>query len=457
MEWLIRGGRNVKKLFAILLMVSTTLLLLVSCSEKGENKEMDKNKSEQPKQESTPDQLAGDWNGFIDVQGNQLNILISFKREQELTGTISIPAQNLQNFPLSNININEEKVLFNMEIPNQKIEFSGEINDNQIKGTFSQQGQFFPFELNKGKVVTNEKEDDEVFMSIDTGKGELYGSLVLPNEEGPFPIVLIIPGSGPTDRNGNSALSLGKNDSLKMLANQLAEQGVASLRYDKRGAGKNISAIVPNKEVRFELFIHDAEKWIHTLKNDSRFSKVGVVGHSQGSLVGMLAAKNVDADAFVSIAGAGQSIDQVLEEQLSSSLPDELMKETQTILQKLRAGKTIPEVSEQLKSVFQPEIQPFLISWINYNPVKEIQKLNIPVLIINGDHDIQVSVQEAELLHQAKPEAKLLIVPNMNHVLKEAPEDRQENLKTYSDPSLPLADGLIDGITKFFKENNFLK
>ncbi len=191
------------------------------------------------------------------------------------------------------------------------------------------------------------------------------------------------------------------------------------------------------------------------LKRDERFTETIVTGHSEGALVGLLAAKDSAADALISIAGAGRPIDQVLSEQLEA-LPKELVEESEQILAQLRQGTTVSEMNEQLMSIFNPESQPFLISWMQYDPAAEISQLALPTMIINGTNDIQVSVADAELLSEAKPDAKLLLVDEMNHVLKEAPADREENLKTYADPSLPLADGLIEEIIAFLKESDLI-
>ncbi|HLQ72021.1 MAG TPA: alpha/beta hydrolase, partial [Bacillota bacterium] len=274
-----------------------------------------------------------------------------------------------------------------------------------------------------------------------------------PESKGPYPVMIIIPGSGPTDRNGNSAL--GDNNSLKMVAESLAEQGIASLRYDKRGAGKNKDAITDEEDLRFDQFIDDAKEWVDMLDADERFSRIGITGHSQGSLVGMIAAEDDAVDVFVSLAGAGSSYDKLILEQLGAQLPDSLMAESEDILQHLKAGEEVENVSQALQSDFRLSLQPFLMSWMQYDPKTEIQDLNIPTLIVNGTRDLQISENEAKKLHEAKQGADLLIVDTMNHVLKEAPDDRGGNLETYWDSERPLADGLMDGIFDFLEEVGF--
>ncbi|WP_238389627.1 alpha/beta hydrolase [Virgibacillus sp. MSP4-1] len=403
--------------------------------------------------------LEGTWDGEIQIPDRPLPIVITFSNEDDWMGTISIPVQGVKDYPLSNISIDLPQVFFQMERQGQKITFDGEKKGESIEGTFSQNGQSFPFTIEMREDRKEESEEDEgPFMSVDTPNGELNGELLLPDgAEGPYPVVLMIPGSGPTDRNGNTPTIPGKNNSLKMLAEGLAENGIASLRYDKRGVGKNQNALIAEEDLRFDDFVTDAQAWIQKLNRDAQFSNVGVIGHSQGSLVGMLAAADTDVDTFISIAGASRSIDEVLYDQLQAGLSDDLMKESKKILEQLKQGEKVEDIPQALQSTFRPSVQAFMSSWMKYNPVEEIQKLSMPVLVINGEHDVQVTKKEAENLHEAHENFELLIINEMNHVLKRAPEERAENLDTYSNPDLPLAEGLMDGILSFLQNHQFVK
>lgn len=422
------------------------LILLVGCKDNSEEEKSSKGES---KDMGT---LTGFWSGAIEIPNQPLNINMEFEQGNQLSGTISIPVQGVQNYPLSNMKVEENTLSFTMEIQNQFIMFEGTLDEEIIAGTFKQNGQTFPFELTKGKAEPIAEEAGD-FLQIETNIGTLYGELETPDGAGPFPVMIIIPGSGPTDRDGNSPGV--KNNSLKLLAEGLAEQGVASLRYDKRGAGKNQQAVIQEEEMDFGQFVKDAIAWVQLLEKDENFSKVGIIGHSQGSLAGMLAAQETNVEAFISLAGAGSSIDKVLTDQLSGQLSEELLKESDEILQKLKHGNTADNVSQELQNIFRPSVQPFLSSWMQYNPTKEIEKLEIPALIVNGENDLQVPVSEAEKLHEAKSDSELAMIEKMNHVLKEAPEDREGNLKTYGNPDLPLAEGLIKRIISFLTDNDF--
>lgn len=278
----------------------------------------------------------------------------------------------------------------------------------------------------------------------------LKGTLLLPEGQGPFPVALIIAGSGPTDRDGNNPLA-GKNNSLKMLAEGLAEKGIASLRYDKRGIGESAIPNLKEENQSFDDFVQDASNWLDLLKKDQRFNRHFILGHSEGALIGLAVAKQNPVDRYVSIAGTGINAADLLLQQLKPQLPEPLFQKSADLIDLLKAGKTGPVPDPALAALFRPSVQPYLISWFKYDPAQLLAGLTIPTLIVQGDRDLQVGVQNAEILQKAKPDAQVLMVPTMNHVLKPAPQDPQGNLATYSNPDLPLADGLLQGIVEFLK------
>ena len=291
----------------------------------------------------------------------------------------------------------------------------------------------------------------EEAIALQTGTGTIHGTVLLPaTGAAPYPVALLIAGSGPTDRDGNSLGLPGRNDSLKLLAEALAARGIASVRYDKRGVGESAPAATSEADLRFEHFIEDAAGWIRLLRDDPRFSTVTVIGHSEGSLIGMVAARQAEADAFVSAAGAGRPAADVLRDQLTGNLPPALLDEAESIVATLEAGSLPDSVPPGLFVLFRPSVQPYLVSWFRYDPAEEIARLDVPVLIAQGTTDIQVDAAEARILADARPSARLLIVEGMNHVLKESGGDRFEQLRTaYMDPSLPVAPELVEGIAEF--------
>jgi uncharacterized protein len=283
-----------------------------------------------------------------------------------------------------------------------------------------------------------------------SGGDTLHGSLTEPLKLKKFPVVLLISGSGPTDRNGNNPQM--KNDALKQVAYALAEKGIASVRYDKRGIAASRSAGVSEKDQRFENYIRDAESWIDTLKKIKRYTTITVAGHSEGSLIGMVAAKK--ADKFISIAGAGRTIDVVIKEQLNNQ-PKPVKEHAYGILDTLKMGLHPTTVNPLVFSLFRPSIQPYMISWIKYDPAKQIDtldQLKIPVLIIQGTRDIQVAVKDAELLKAANSSAQLLLIEGMNHVLRKVEDNRNANLATYYKTDPPIENELTEAMIKFIKE-----
>jgi pimeloyl-ACP methyl ester carboxylesterase len=291
---------------------------------------------------------------------------------------------------------------------------------------------------------------NESELLLKTQTGDLSGSLTMPENVKTCPVVLIIAGSGPTDRDCNSAMGIQTN-AYKMLAMDFAKNGIASLRYDKRGISKSRSAMTSESDLRFETYINDVISWISLLRLDNRFSNIILLGHSEGSLIGLIAAEQTKIAGFISIAGVGRPADILLQDQLKTKLLPYLLNESNKILDSLRAGKTVANVDPNLISLYRPSIQPYMISWIKYDPAKEIVKLKIPVLIIQGTTDIQVTVDDAKLLSTSKPDAKLLIIDNMNHILKESDNNIQTNMATYTNPTLPLKFGLTDKIVDFIK------
>jgi alpha-beta hydrolase superfamily lysophospholipase len=289
-------------------------------------------------------------------------------------------------------------------------------------------------------------------IALETPGGQLAGTLELPAGVAKPRVALIIAGSGPTDRDGNSSMIPGRNDSLKLLAAGLADAGIATVRYDKRGIGASAAAGPAESALRFDTFVDDATAWIARLKSDPRFASVAVIGHSEGSLIGMLAAQQAGAAAYVSIAGIADSASTLLRKQLEGKLPPDLEKESERILAALESGVVVDPVSPALAALYRPSVQPYLISWFKYVPAQRIAALTMPVLIVQGNTDIQVDVVQANRLHSARPGAKLAIIPGMNHVFKHVRAEPELQLASYGDPALPVSPLLVKSIADFLHQ-----
>jgi len=285
---------------------------------------------------------------------------------------------------------------------------------------------------------------------LKTLTGTISGTVAVPtNVQGKMPVVLIIAGSGATDRNGNNPQANLNTNTYKQIAESLAKNGIASLRYDKRLVGQSMGN-QKEESLRFDDYTDDAIGFINLLKADNRFSKVIVLGHSEGSLVGILASGSSEGNVngFISVAGAGDPAEKILKEQMKSQ-PSYMADALNKMMDSLRMGKLQKKVDPVLYSIARPSIQMFLMSWCRFDPAREIKKLKIPILIVQGTTDLQINVSNAEKLK--KGNATVAIIPGMNHILKEAPEDRQQNLATYSKPDLPLKPEFVTSVVGFIK------
>jgi hypothetical protein len=272
------------------------------------------------------------------------------------------------------------------------------------------------------------------------------GTLLTPNGNNTTQLAIIIAGSGPTDRNGNQNFL--KNNALKKLAEGLTNNGIATFRYDKRIV-KQILKNDVDPNIRFDDFVTDATSVIAYFKEEAEFKKIYVIGHSQGSLVGMLASKQ-NVAGFVSLAGAGQTIDEVIVNQVAA-MDSTLVPPAIKAFERLKQGETTTDYPAVLGSIFRADVQPFMMNWMQYHPQDIIKNLDIPVLIVNGSKDLQVSVDEAKLLEQASDNADLKIIDRMNHVLFIITGGNLENSKSYNESFRPISTELVDVVSEFIK------
>lgn len=261
-------------------------------------------------------------------------------------------------------------------------------------------------------------------------------------------LVIIIAGSGIPDRNGNMPNM--STNSYKYLAESLAKNGNAVYAFDKRTIAQIKAGNIKEEEGTFEDFITDVKDIITYFKAKKQYSKIVLAGHSEGSLVGMIAAKD-NADAYISLAGMGRPFDEILVEQIGKQAPF-LKEETQKNFDMLKKGKSFELKTPALSAIFRKSVQPYLISILKYNPVTEIKKLHMPILIINGTKDIQVPDSDAKLLHEANPKSEIAIIENMNHIFKEIKGDTAENQESYNKPDLPIMPELSKKINSFLSE-----
>jgi uncharacterized protein len=278
--------------------------------------------------------------------------------------------------------------------------------------------------------------------------GTLKGTFVIPDGKGPFPVAVIHPGSGPTDRDCNQPVML-KTDAFKMLAEALAAKGIATLRIDKRLIGESLKH--KETDIRFDHYADDLVAWIKLVREDKRFDRVAVIGHSEGALIGLVAAGKVKVDAFVSLCGPGESLAVTIRSQLKKGLSKEKFEASDRVIGELEAGREVKDYPKDMDMLFRPSVQPYLISMFKPDPAKLIAALDVPVLIVSGAEDVQIVPEHGKKLAAANKKAKLVTIEKMSHTLKlvEKPEDQKAS---YSDPKRPLAPGLVDALAEFLTQ-----
>lgn len=276
---------------------------------------------------------------------------------------------------------------------------------------------------------------------IDAGKGA--------------PVVVIIPGSGPTDRDGNNPLGVTAQP-YRLLAEALAAQGVSTIRVDKRGMFGSKAAIANANNVTIANYASDAHAWARVARVKSGAKCAWLLGHSEGGLVALAAGQDKkDLCGIISVSGPGRKLGLILREQLRANPANApLLSPAMAAIDELEAGRTVPseKVQGPLTMLFAPQVQPFLIDLMSKDPARLAGSLNIPLLIVQGDKDTQVALADGRALAAAQPKAKLVVAPGVNHVLKSVTsDDRAANAATYADPSLPVAASIVEAVATFVK------
>ena len=279
---------------------------------------------------------------------------------------------------------------------------------------------------------------------------QLPGTLTFDKNLNKQPLVIFIHGSGNVDRDGNQLGTVAKANYIKQLSDSLTSRGIAFYRYDKRTATMaNLKFLM--KDLHFERFVEDANLAVDKFKDDPRFSSITILGHSQGSLVGMLLANRTKVDKYISLAGASQPFDELFISQIRTQNGDSIANIAADHFNQLKEKGFIDNVNPNLVSVFNKPNQVFFTSWMKYNPSEEIKKLKIPTLILNGDKDLQVAIEDANKLHQSNNGSQVVIIKNMNHVMKTIEKD-EDNIKSYTVPDFPLSSELVTTIETFIKQ-----
>lgn len=284
----------------------------------------------------------------------------------------------------------------------------------------------------------------------DVTRDGLHGSLIVPDHGVQRATVLILAGSGPVDRDGN--LPGLRNDSLKLLAHGLAEKGIASLRIDKRGIGESRTAGLREEDMRIQTYVDDALSWLAFLRARPDAGAIFILGHSEGALIATLAVQKSDVAGIILVAGAGEPAGTIIARQLADAgVPERLQNESKRIAESLAHGVPVSDVPPELMALYRVSVQPYLISWLPIDPAAELARVTTPVLIVQGMHDLQIRADDAQRLAAARANSKLVMIAGMNHILRDAPEERAANLATYSAFDKPLAPELVPAIASFIE------
>jgi len=278
-------------------------------------------------------------------------------------------------------------------------------------------------------------------VTVSMGVERLHGTLVRPFRPSSV-AVLLWPGSGPVDRDGN--LPGMTNNSYGLLSHGLAEQGLFVLRVDKRGIGSSGPALPNESGLRFQDNVDDAVAWLDFLGQQDGVSRLAMIGHSEGALVATMASRRHPLDRLVLLAGAGQAAGWLIRRQLAEAgVSSYWQRQAERILDELEAGRNVARVPAELLTLLRPSVQPYLMSWLSLDPAAELALAPLDALVVQGGSDFQVGAEDAQRLVQARPGNSLAMIDGMNHVLKDAPAERTANLLTYNQPDLPLSAGLV--------------
>ena len=278
--------------------------------------------------------------------------------------------------------------------------------------------------------------------------GPIDAYLTVPaNVEKP-PVALLIAGSGSTDHDGNGPKL--KPATLKKLSEQLVARNIATLRYDKRGAGGWKKEFGRPEDFRFKDLVDDAASLVDYLRGSGKFSRIAVVGHSEGGLVGILTANRVPLDRLVLLATSARKQGDLLKAQLEKQLPPEKLEPIEKAIDAIMAGQIVDPPPEGL--AIAPVMQPSIASAFNEDPIDPLKKVNVPTLVIAGGRDRQLARVDFLALTAADFAAKSLWLPNMNHVLVDV-SDEADDVASYDQAERPLDPALTDTVANFIEEN----
>lgn len=382
---------------------------------------------------------------------------LSLRLLEDGGGLVDLPGQGIYGYPLSALEASEDSLRFSVGLSGDA---SGWLSFELLKVPGQESGQAGRFQGHfSGSGGSGEAwlaplpspPSQGEALAIPVKGGRLHGVLLLPAGNGPFPLLILVPGSGTTDRDGNNYAVPGRNDAYLQLAQALAQAGVASCRYDKRGAGESYTLAGTEADSSFDDYIDDAQAVVEAFSGDPRFSRVSLAGHTEGALVAASALGRLGSGLGLALLCAtGLRAVDLVEASLAEVPPDKA-EEARAIMASLKEGRAWPEPTDFFADFFRPSFQAYLISWFRTDLVAELEVLEGPILMVQGNRDFQVPLSEFALLAKARPDAPAVVLPGMNHMLKEVPGELEENWRAFSDPGFPLAEGLVELLAAWAK------
>lgn len=392
--------------------------------------------------------ITGYWEGSMKFVDGTLPVAMRLVEQGAL---LDLPSQNLYGFPSSSSSFIKNKLVIVFTFGNTKLSFDGVVTGTQYAGNFSNGtvGGSFEFTVAKKPVRRGESA-----LRIPVKGAVLPGTLLVPQDIfNKMPLIIFHSGLGVTDRNGNNYNIAGKNDAIKQLAEALQLSGIASFRYDKRGAGEAFWLVKSENELSPKIWTDDLVAIIKYFKNDTRFSSIWLIGIHDGALITAAAAvKSSDYNGIIIACSSAYSPYEVYLKSIEDA-PQDKQAEGKAILESLKKGKKVTNYSEFYASAFRNSFQNYLIELFTFDLKRDLAKIKKPILIIQGDRDMQVTYYEYTKIMEAVPQAKGLVIPEMNHVLKLVSPFMDDNNKAFSDPAFPIPLELLTGILDFIKGN----
>ena len=280
--------------------------------------------------------------------------------------------------------------------------------------------------------------------------GNIDAVLTMPADVDRPPVALLIAGSGSTDHDGNGPQA--KPATLKKLAEQLAERKIATLRYDKRGAGGWKPEFGKPEDFRFKDYVDDAVSLVNYLRSSGKFARVVVAGHSEGGLVAILTARKVPVDRLVLLVTAARRQGDLVKAQLEKKqIPPDVLDPILKAIDSIMAGQIVDPPPRGLS--IEPAMQPSLASAFVEDPIDPLKSVDRPTLIVGGGHDLQVARLDFIALSAASPLAKTLWLPDMNHVLVDV-TDESDNLAAYNEPGRAIDAAMVDTVAAFIRADD---